>query len=88
MAKNTRGWQALDVTLDAIRLSYDEGLAICGRNQCGRRGLAGGKDSTRHRTRRQVMIKDSSFGEGMDAAAEDSRVGSTPRDIGRGAVKS
>ena len=88
MAKNTRGWHGLDATSDAMRLSYDEGLVICGRNRCGRRGLAGGKDSTRHRTLRQVMMKDSSFAEGIDAAEEDSRVGRTRRDIGRGAVKS
>jgi len=88
MAKNTRGWQGLDAISDAMQLSYDEGLVICGRNRCGRRGLTGGKDSTRHRTLCQVMMKDSSFAEGIDAAEEDSRVGRTRHDIGRGVVKS
>ena len=71
-----------------MRLSYDEGLVICGRNQCEWRRLAGGKDSIRHRTLHQVMMKDSSFAEGIDAAEVDSKVGRTRRDIGRGAVKS
>jgi len=88
MAKNTRRWQGLVATSDTMRLSYDKGLVICGRNPCGRRGLVGGKASTRHRTLYQVMMKDSSFAEGIDEAKEDLRVGRTRRDIGRGAVKS
>jgi len=88
MAKNTCRWQGLYVTSDVKQLSYDEGLVICGRKRCWRRGLTGGKDSTRHCTLRHVMMKDSSFVEGIDVAEEGSRVGRTRRDMGRGAVKS